>query len=327
MEENTQALSTIVDCTPVDLAIAGWLDAHSRSKKTQKAYADTLQQFRRELHRIGHDLDSDVRTLAMIAQRFAGFTTNPHKEQVADSTYNLRLAVLSSFYDYALKLYLLAPMDDQGHILNPMKIVTRKKVEPYDGIHWLEPEEAQAALAKINQSTQLGKRDFTLLMVLLSTGRRLNEVASLEWQHVKLKGNRVTLSFEHCKGGKEMRDTLNAPNSKALLSWLHSYYGNSLSTLEKTAPLWVTLSRNTSQAGNRLGIQGIQQVCKKYLEAHTHITRHTFTQLMILAGATLPEIQERLGHASLATTGIYAKKYTSDVNPHADKISALLGIK
>src|SRR5258706_10182 len=263
MEDHTQAVSTIVDSTPIDLAVAGWLDAHSKSKKTQKAYSDTLQQFRDELRRIGRDLNSDVRTLAMIAQRFASFTANPNKEQVSDNTFNQRLAVLSSFYDYALKLYLLAPMDDQGHILNPMKIVSRKKVEPYDGIHWLEPEEAQAALTKIDQSTQLGKRDYALLMVLLSTGRRLNEVASLEWQHVKMKGNRVTLSFDHCKGGKKMKDTLSLPNSKALLSWLHTYYGSALASLDKTAPLWVTLSRNTRQAGKPLGIQGIQQICQK----------------------------------------------------------------
>src|SRR5258706_11363204 len=98
MAENI-ALSTIVDSTPIELAIAGWLDAHSTSKKTLKAYAVTLNQFRSELHRIGHDLDSDVRTLAMIAQHFAGFTSNPRKEQVSDSTYNLRLAILSSFFD------------------------------------------------------------------------------------------------------------------------------------------------------------------------------------------------------------------------------------
>jgi site-specific recombinase XerD len=155
----------------------------------------------------------------------------------------------------------------------------------------------------------------------------LNEVASLEWQHVKVKGNRVTLSFEHCKGGKKMKDTLSLPNSKALLSWLHAYYGPALASLEKTAPLWVTLSRNTTQAGKSLGIQGIQKLCQKHLESHTHITRHTFTQLMILAGATLPEIQERLGHSSLATTGIYARKYAADENPHADKIAAMLGIQ
>ena len=325
--DDTQSLTTIVESNHIDLAIAGWLDAHSRSPKTLKAYADTIQQYRGELRRIGHDLDSDIRTLAMVAQRFSGQSRNPDKEQASKNTRNLRLAILSSFYEYALARYLLAPMDDQGHIANPLKIVTREKIEPYQGIHWLEPEEAQSGLNKIDRSTDLGKRDYALLVVLLNTGRRLKEVASLQWRHVRFKGQRITLTFEHCKRDKTMIDTLNVGNSKALLTWLHAYYGSELASLDKNAPLWVTLSRNTEQAGQPLGIQGIQQVCGKYLEAHTHITRHTFSQLMIRAGATLPELQARLGHESLATTGIYARALSSDENPHADKIAAMLGIE
>jgi len=325
--EDTQDLTTIVESNHIDLAIAGWLDAHSRSAKTLKAYVDTINQFRGELLRIGHDLDSDVRTIAMVAQRFASFTRNPHKEQASKSTRNLRLAILSSFYEYALARYLLAPMDDQGHIANPLKIVSREEIEPYQGIHWLEPEEAQAALNRIDRSTDLGKRDYALLALLLNTGRRLKEVASLEWRHVRFKGQRITLTFEHCKRDKTMIDTLNVGNSKALLTWLYVYYGSDLASLDKHRPLWVTLSRNTEQAGKPLGIQGIQQVCGKYLEAHTHTTRHTFSQLMIRAGATLPELQAKLGHESLATTGIYARALSSDENPHADKIAAMLGIE
>ena len=320
-----QSLTTTIESNHIDLAIAGWLDAHSRSKKTQQAYKDTIEHFRRALRWIGADLDSDVRTLAMIAQRFAGYSAR--KEQASKSTHNLRLAIISSFYEYALARYLLAPMDDAGHIVNPIKIVSREKIEPYQGIHWLEPEEAQAALNKIDRSTLLGKRDYALLVVLLNTGRRLKEVASLQWRHVRFKGQRITLTFEHCKRDKTMIDTLNVANSRAVLTWMHAYYGPELASLKKDAPLWVTLSRNTKQARQPLGIQGIQQVCEKYLEVHTHITRHTFSQLMIKVGATLPELQARLGHESLATTGIYAKALTSDENPHADKIAALLGIQ
>jgi integrase len=170
---DTKAITTIVERNHIDLAIAGWLDAHSRSAKTQKAYADTINQFRLELRRIGHDLDGDIRTIAMVAQRFASFSKNEHKERASKSTINLRLAIICSFYEYALARYLLAPMDDQGHIANPLKIVSREKVEAYQGIHWLEPEEAQAALNKIDRSTDLGKRDYALLVVLLNTGRRL----------------------------------------------------------------------------------------------------------------------------------------------------------
>ena len=48
---------------------------------------------------------------------------------------------------------------------------------------------------------------------------------------------------------------------------------------------------------------------------------------MIKAGATLPELQDRLGHNSLATTGIYARVFTGAKNPHANKLAELFGIQ
>jgi integrase len=102
-------------------------------------------------------------------------------------------------------------------------------------------------LKKIARSTELGKRDYALLVVLLNTGRRLQEVASLKFQHVRFIGQRITLTFDHCKRDKTMIDTLNVANSKALLTWLHAYYGSELASLEKHAPLWITLSRNTER--------------------------------------------------------------------------------
>jgi site-specific recombinase XerD len=321
------ALTTIVESNHIDLAIAGWLDAHSRSAKTQDAYQDTIQQFRSELRRIGSDLDSDVRRLSMVAQRFASFTRNPHKGSASKSTINQRLAILSSFYDYALARYLLMPMDDGGHVLNPIKIVKREKVQQYAGVQPLASDDVMARLKHIDRSTPLGKRDYALLAILLQTGRRLSEVTSLEWRHVQLHGAKITLTFEHCKGDKTMVDTLPAPVSRALLAWLYACYGTDLNVLAKDAPLWVTLSRNTKQAGQPLGIQAVQQICEKHLETHTHVTRHTFTHNMIQAGATLNEIQARLGHESLATTGRYARVLTSAENPHADKIATMLGIE
>jgi hypothetical protein len=35
---DTQPLTTIIESSHVDLAIAGWLDAHKASQKTHKAY-------------------------------------------------------------------------------------------------------------------------------------------------------------------------------------------------------------------------------------------------------------------------------------------------
>ena len=322
------ALTTIVSSTPIDLAIAGWLGAHKKSEKTLHAYQDVISEFRYDLQRVGTDLDSDVRTLALVAQRFAAETRNPDKERASSATFNQRLAILSSFYKYAMGRYLLQPMDDAGHVANPIDLVQREKVQAYQGVHWLEPEQAIDCLRKIDRASLAGLRDYALLTVLLYTGRRLAEVTALQWRHVQLLRNgKILLTFEHCKRDKTMRDTLTPAHSKALLAWLHAYYGAELGDLAGNAPVWVCISRNTKQHGKALGIQGVQQVCEKYLETHTHVTRHTFTQLMMKAGATLPEIQDRLGHESLATTGIYARVFTSAENPHAERIAAMLGIE
>ena len=49
-----------------------------------------------------------------------------------------------------------------------------------------------------------------------------------------------------------MRDTLNLAASRAVLTWLYDHYGSELARLPKDAPLWVTLSRNSRQAGQPL---------------------------------------------------------------------------
>jgi len=92
-------------------------------------------------------------------------------------------------------------------------------------------------------------------------------------------------------------------------------------------PLWVSLTVNTDLKGRQLGARAIERICEKHLQVHIHITRHSFSHAMIQAGATLPELQDRLGHASLYTTGIYAKVFTGAQNPHAKKLTSMFGIE
>ncbi len=321
---NDTALTTIIESNPIQLAIAGWRDAHKKSERTHKAYQQTLEHFRQELRKIGADLDADVRTLMLVAQSFA--SSSNKQARASDSTQNTRLAILSSFYDYAIERYLLMPMDDKGHVMNPIKVVDRAKVEPYHDIKWLEHSDVEKRLKQIDRSTLAGQRDYILLHILFYTGRRAQEIASLRWRHVHQGEQAITLTFEHCKGDKTMRDELPPSYSQVVLDWLQSHYG-SIENLDPDAPLWPALTVNTELAGQPLGVRAIERLCLKYLGVHTHTTRHSFSHAMITAGATLPELQDRLGHSSLHTTGIYAKVFTGAKNPHAKKLAAMFGIE
>jgi integrase len=51
-----------------------------------------------------------------------------------------------------------------------------------------------------------------------------------------------------------------------------------------------------------------------------------FARAMEDAGAKVSEIQARLGHASLATTGRYLAALTSSENPYAASLEELYGV-
>ena len=333
MDNQHTSLSSIVTSTPIDVAISGWLHEkkqRSNSEKTLIAYRDTLTQFRALLQQ--HDLDlhtleseSQVAQVAMVAQAFSSLSTRGR--QVKATTINQRLAILSSFYEYARA--------KKAVKLNPIKEgeVRRAKVQAYASARALDEETTAAAFEALDRSTLQGKRDYALLALLLQTGRRLQEVATLQLQHLVLRKGKITVSFEHCKGNKEMRDALPLPVSSALLTWLHGYYSASLtlSIAGDERPVWVSLSRGGrtgKSEGQQLGMQAIADVCLKYLgTSKVHALRHTFAHLMEKTGASISEIQARLGHESLTTTGRYLAQLKQDENTYADDLATMLGIK
>jgi site-specific recombinase XerD len=311
--EHTQ-LSTASGPQVIAVAVATWLDAKankSGSAKTKRAYTDTLQAFRDQLQASGLDLDADPRTLALAAQGWAG------RDAPAAATFNQRLAILSSFYAFARKRGLL-----RGE--NPISLVDRRTVHEYANAQPIDEAELGRRVRAIDRTSMEGARDYALLAVLSQTGRRLAEVASLRWADLHLAGDRVTLTFRRAKGGKVMSDKLNATISKALMSWLQLHYGQALGDLDHDAPIWISLSRNSY--GKPLSTRTISTICEERIGvSKVHALRHTFARTMEDSGAKVSDIQARLGHASLATTGRYLAALRRAENLHADELARRLG--
>ena len=292
--------------------IEAWLQAkHNRSKSelTLRDYETVLASFRAQLARVRLDLDGPANQVALAAQSWAA------AGDVAATTHNKRLAIVSSFYDYAIKHRALAD--------NPIGACERRPVQRYEKSKALPSP--KAALASIDQSTLAGARDYAILAVTLQTGRRLAEIAALRWADIHQDDDRVTLTFRRAKGNKVMRDTLPPATSRALMRYLQQTYGAELGGLSPNAPIWRSLSRNN--AGGALKARAIQAICEQHTGTHFHALRHTFAQSMEKAGAKLTETQQRLGHSNPATTGLYLAALTKNENPHADKLATLFGIE
>lgn len=308
----------------LDLAIAAWLDAAYRrgqSARTVEAYQETITRFRAVLASMHLDLDADPRAVALMAQRWAwqrwrGAGTKP----VAPATAAMRLNILSSFYAFAIKRGL------GGILVNPIDQLDRPRVQAYAKARALPPETVQQALHAVRRAADRGDllalRDLAYLRLALTTGRRLAELAGLRRRDLTITplGSTTTITVAwRAKGGKLLYDLLAPDVAADLRAWLETWYGCALETLPDDAPIWGP----PHAPGTPLTAQACGDIVRRHLHTHPHATRHTFAHAMRRVGARDSEIQLRLGHSSLATTGRYLAGLDSAVNPYADALATL----
>lgn len=338
----------------VDLAIAAWLHAkgqRSGSRKTLASYSAIITTFRERLLDQGIDLDAadpqQVRQhvaesqvaaqvaaretqVALAAQAFAAQPTpTPYGlRAVAPATANLRLAVLSSFYTYALRQGIV-----QG--TNPIQRVERRQVQAYAAARPLARETLPDLLGAIDVTTPVGRRDYALLLLGLHTGRRLSELAGLRQGALVIRKQVIEVTWARTKGGKSSRDELplRGPAAQALLDWLQwladAQQGDehAVGPYRPDAPVWISLARNGTY-GQPLSIRSISTICEQRLgTSKVHALRHTFARALEDAGAKVSDIQARLGHASLDTTGRYLAQLHQGENPYLDRLATLYGLQ
>jgi site-specific recombinase XerD len=302
----------------IETCINAWLAEKvrlSNSPKTEKAYRDTLTDFRATLHIAGIDLDAPAGLVAPLAQGWANKSKTPGKE-IAWTTFNQRLAILSSFYEYAIRHEVLTS--------NPIERVKRAKPGKKEHRAFkLSEQEVSTGLTRIDRNTLEGKRDYALLTLALNTGRRASELAGLRSGHLQMQGDSALVQWVHTKGGEGATNTLGKKVTAAIALYLTAEYGNV--TREADAPVFVSYSdRNKGQA---ISARTIERICGRYLgTSKVHATRHTFAVTMHHQDATLSQIGAALGHKNLKTTSDYMEEQLGYENPFASALEDAYGM-
>lgn len=150
-------------------------------------------------------------------------------------------------------------------------------------------------------------RERALIEVLYATGCRLQEVVGINLEDINWHEGILNVIG---KGDKERTVYLSFKAMYHLKKYLSS-------RTDKNTALFVA----TKKPHNRLGGRSIQREIKKIAartdikkDIHPHVLRHTFATLTLNNGADIATIQGILGHASSATTQIYA--VVSDERKH-----------
>lgn len=195
------------------------------------------------------------------------------------------------------------------------------------------PNAAVNALLRTARRGRQGKRDYTILQMLLQTGMRMGECQALCWQDITCKERKGTVLIRSGKGNKSRTVPLNSSVRSALVE-----YAASVLECEPTArdvarqwphshsPLWF------SQKGNQLSSPAMWRVINKAVmecanrglirgSTKPHDLRHTFAHCYLQQHpGDLVGLARILGHESLDTTKIYTQLTPEELAKRVEQI-------
>jgi integrase len=244
---------------------------------------------------------------------------------LAQTTVYARICHLSSFFRWAMKDSLL------GQYLksNPVSYAHPKAPKPYQtrSAKALTEEQVFALLnvvgARARSGDLVGKRDYALLLLYITTGMRRNEVMSLRGKEVIVEEKRIVIRGRVKGGDYQGREVTDRRVRAALLDYLRS--GRRLHVLREDQPLW-TRHDGAGEPGAQLSSWSFVENLKRYAreagigKIHLHQTRHTFARMVAKRSGSLSETQDALGHRHASTTRIYVESIAVKTDKYSQHI-------
>ena len=217
------------------------------------------------------------------------------EQRLAPKTVVRHVASLRVFFRYLQLEGVLA--ENEAELLGSPKLWQRVP-------QVMSPAQVDDLLAAPRRADGLWHRDRALLELLYATGCRVSELSNLPMRDVHL-------SERYCicrgKGDKQRMVPLGRRAIEAVQRYLREERGK-LAGQRSPTPEWLLLSSR----GDRLRRERIWELLKRYAaragaspEVSPHSLRHSFATHLLAGGADLRQVQELLGHASIATTQIY----------------------
>jgi integrase/recombinase XerC len=247
------------------------------------------------------------------------------------ATVYARISRLSSFYAWVMR----DPALGQFITSNPAQNARPKCPKPYqtESSKALDDEQISAlvrvVMGRAATGDMVGKRDYALLLMFITTGMRRQEVIGLRGSDLELKKDELIVRCR-VKGGDYVGRAVNEPLVReALFDYLESC--DRMNMFGSERPLWTRHDR-AGRAGAPLSSHSFSKNLKRYAseagieKIHIHQTRHTFARIISEETGSIVETQDALGHKNLATTRVYIGRIAVKRDKHSRQVTARLNI-
>ena len=261
------------------------------SERSVVLYQATLRAFEKYVREIGlHELH------ALSPVILSGFVTEKSNGLCKTSIKN-RCGMLRVFLRYLHREHLIA--QDLGPTLDAPHIYRLASISR--SITW---DEVRRMLEVVDRRTPGGKRDYAILLLLVTYGLRGREIAALTVEDIDWRRERLRVPER--KADHSTAYPLSPIVGEALLDYLQHGRPKTAKrsiffrTLAPFKPM--TCNGVSSRASHYLHKAGIP-----VSRPGSHTLRHTCVQRLVDADFSLKAIGDYVGHASPASTQIYAK--------------------
>ena len=169
----------------------------------------------------------------------------------------------------------------------------------------LSEAQADAVLASVDRTTDVGRRDYAILTLLYTYGVRGGQVRALRLEDINWSEDQIL--FRAAKGGKDSLLPLTTEVGESLLAYLQDSRPNSalrevfLTSRAPYGPL------RESSSLSEIVRRRIRAIGLEVPSKGAHAFRHGFATRMVADGHPFKAVADVLGHRYLSTTFIYTK--------------------
>lgn len=178
---------------------------------------------------------------------------------------------------------------------DPFAKLKRPKL-PQTMIEVLTEAEIKKLLESINHNCFMGARLHTIVLVLLDTGIRADELLTLTVANTDLQSNQLKVMG---KGKKERVVPFGITTKKALLRYITTWKpsGTNLvfTGMDGEGLTYTALAHLIKRLGEKNGVPRLR----------AHLLRHTFAVSYLTNGGDLMTLRLLLGHTTISTTQLY----------------------
>lgn len=282
-----------------------WIEYVDAKPKTIETYTKSIRQFARYIseNSITQPTRADI-----IAYR------DKLKVTLKPATVKAYLVAVRLFFQWT---------QQEGIYPNIAEHIKSAKIDTEHKKDYLTSNQVKKLLNSVDCSTEKGKRDYAILVLMLTSGLRTIEVARANIDDMRVLGD-FTVLYIQGKGHEEKNAYVKIaePVEDAIREYLAER-----KVSDTSLPLFASESNRNN--GGRMTTRSISRIVKNALvnagfnsdRLTAHSLRHTTATLNLLNGGTIEETRQLLRHTNINTTLIYSHALERAENNSEERVA------